>query len=301
MTNIVWQNTQIPGFGGALNAANKSVSNFNSVVDNFKQGQLDKADRKIAAEDRAFKREGDLLNREYAAQQGQLTDQQIVQGLFEQGTRQSIFDSQMATEEQDRKSSVARAFASNAQGNLNNQKATQNKKLVDDMATLTTMQNSGEYDSIDKNGNKKTDFNRMLKDSGASQSAAAKYQEYRGIITGSTSAKKLKAEQDAIRKAAASAELLRRQEEAEGGFGEFDSTARTHRSQVQTELEELHPNNPEKVLSLMQRGEGVGIFGGRTFDADTVRAAAKKANKNTAKTTLTDAPNPLNKNNQLLY
>jgi len=85
MANIVWQNTQIPNFGGALGALNQSTNQFNKIVGNFKQGLIDKEDRKIAADDRAFKREGDLLSRD-------LTNQQIAQGMFEEDNRQAKFD-----------------------------------------------------------------------------------------------------------------------------------------------------------------------------------------------------------------
>ena len=95
-SNIVWQNTQIPGFSGALNAANKSVSNFGDIVKGFKQGLLDAKDRKIAAEDRAFKRKDDLLQRD-------LTNQQIAQGEYEAGNwdadRQMVEDKHKLAQE----------------------------------------------------------------------------------------------------------------------------------------------------------------------------------------------------------
>ena len=125
MTNIVWQNTQIPGFGGALNAANQSVSNFNNIVDNFKQGQLDKADRKIAAEDRAFKRKDDLLQRD-------VTNQQIAQGLFEADNRQAKFDLAQDAVQARIGSSNANTNAANQRAQINAYTHNQTKKVQED-------------------------------------------------------------------------------------------------------------------------------------------------------------------------
>jgi len=160
MTNIVWQNTQIPGFGGALNAANKSVSNFNSIVDNFKQGQLDKADRKIAAEDRAFKRKDDLLQRD-------LTNQQIAQGEYDFGNRDSDREMELALHNMSLKKGDAAINASNASNRRNifglkTDEYNQEQVLKDKQLTKQAQQLVSDSGQVGPDGKIRYDSNRIM-------------------------------------------------------------------------------------------------------------------------------------------
>jgi len=286
MATPTWKNVSAPGLtgvGALMTGANKlAQSAYKGISDAFTSGgQIlqDREDRGIAEEQRAFDRVDDLLKRN-------LTNQEIAKSLYDAGNQEAKFKLDQKVKNAQIQNSIANASAANARTNLNNQTFGTNKKAAKDLGTLDAAMNSGKYTNADGS----TDVSRMLKETGASGENFNIWQQTRQSYTGEAAAKAEAARQKILRQAAATEELKQRRLDAEGGVGEFDSTTRINRSQVQNELENLYPNNPEKVLEEMQKGEGTAYFGGRTFNAETVRNNMKKANKKREKNSLKYAP-----------